>query len=145
MESREDRLTQFGKHAFGQNQLRSGLPTAISNSRNIIIVAMSNLLPQSCLRQLTRNPLRQTSLPIFLAPAYSHPLRTQCFSTTSPTQSRVGGAPISIPPEVSLKFIDLPQTQVRGRSKEIPKTAIEVKGPLGKRRCCILECLRNGI
>jgi large subunit ribosomal protein L6 len=38
-----------------------------------------------------------------------------------------------------LKFVDLPQTQVRGRSKEIPKTAIEVKGPLGKRRCFILE------
>ncbi|RHZ54376.1 mitochondrial 54S ribosomal protein uL6m [Aspergillus thermomutatus] len=93
---------------------------------------MSNLLPQSCFRQLTRTPLRQTPLPVFLASAYSHPLRTQCFSTSSPTQSRVGGAPISIPPEVSLKFVDLPQTQVRGRSKEIPKTAIEVKGPLGE-------------
>jgi large subunit ribosomal protein L6 len=44
-----------------------------------------------------------------------------------------------------LKFVDLPQTQVRGRSKEIPKTAIEVKGPLGKRRCFMLECLGSGI
>ncbi|EAW06639.1 mitochondrial 54S ribosomal protein uL6m [Aspergillus clavatus NRRL 1] len=91
---------------------------------------MSNILPQSCLRQLVRSPLRQRNLPVFLTPAY--PQRTRYFSTTSPTQSRVGGATISVPPEVSLKFIDLPQTQIRDRSKEIPKTAIEVKGPLGE-------------
>ncbi|KAB8227533.1 hypothetical protein ETB97_010725 [Aspergillus alliaceus] len=93
---------------------------------------MSSSLTQSCFRQLSRSPLRQGYLPIFLAPAFSHSQRTQSFSTTSPTQSRVGGAAISVPPEVSLKFIDLPQTQVRGRAKDIPKTAIEVKGPLGE-------------
>ncbi|KAF7594002.1 hypothetical protein BBP40_010399 [Aspergillus hancockii] len=90
---------------------------------------MSCSLTQSCLRQLSRSPLKQGSLPIFLAPAFS---RAQSFSTTSRTQSRVGGAAISVPPEVSLKFIDLPQTQVRGRAKDIPKTAIEIKGPLGE-------------
>ncbi|KAL4896163.1 ribosomal protein L6, alpha-beta domain-containing protein [Aspergillus ambiguus] len=89
-------------------------------------------LTQSCFRQLARSPLRQGPLPVFLAPAFSPFSKAQSFSTTSPTQSRVGGAAISIPPEVSLKFVDLPQTQVRTRSKEIPKTAIEVKGPLGE-------------
>ncbi|KAE8356437.1 ribosomal protein L6, alpha-beta domain-containing protein [Aspergillus coremiiformis] len=93
---------------------------------------MSCPLTQSCFRQISRSPLRQGSLPKFLTPAFSHPQRTQSFSTTSPTQSRVGSAAISVPPEVSLKFIDLPQTQVRGRAKDIPKTAIEVKGPLGE-------------
>ncbi|KAL5358489.1 hypothetical protein BJX96DRAFT_43790 [Aspergillus floccosus] len=93
---------------------------------------MSCSLTQSCFRQLARSPLRQGPLPVFLAPAFSQFPRTQPFSTTTPAQSRVGGATISIPPEVSLKFIDLPQTQVRTRSKEIPKTAIEVKGPLGE-------------
>ncbi|KAE8132589.1 ribosomal protein L6, alpha-beta domain-containing protein [Aspergillus pseudotamarii] len=93
---------------------------------------MSRSLTQNCFKQLSRGPLRQGSLPLYLAPAFSYPQRAQPFSTTSPTQSRVGGAPISVPPEVSLKFIDLPQTQVRGLAKDIPKTAIEVKGPLGE-------------
>ncbi|KAI9046223.1 mitochondrial 54S ribosomal protein uL6m [Aspergillus affinis] len=92
---------------------------------------MSRSLAQSCFRQLSRSPLKQGSLPVFLAPAFSSQ-RTQCFSTTSPTQSRVGGAALSIPPEVSLKFVDLPQTQLRGMAKEKPKVAIEVKGPLGE-------------
>lgn len=78
-----------------------------------------------------RDPLRSNAVPSFLVPAFSQPLRAQ-FSTTSPAQSRVGGAPISIPPDVSLTFIDLPQAQTRGRSaKDIPKTAVQVKGPLG--------------
>jgi len=69
-------------------------------------------------------------------PAFSQPLRAQCFSTTSPAQSRIGSTPVSIPPEVSLKFIDLPQTQTRGRVKEVPKTAIEVSGPKGMFKTC---------
>src|SRR5699024_9240511 len=85
----------------------------------------------SCLRQLSRNALGRASFPSFSSPAASLSRRTQCFSTTAPAQSRVGGAAISVPPEVSLSFIDLPQTQVRGRTKEISKTAIEIKGPLG--------------
>ncbi|PWY83746.1 60S ribosomal protein L6 [Aspergillus sclerotioniger CBS 115572] len=93
---------------------------------------MSCSLTQSCFRQLARSPLRQGPLPVFLAPAFSHPLRTQPFSTTSPAQSRVGGAAISVPPEVSLKFIDLPQPKTKAKSIDFPNRAIEVKGPLGE-------------
>ncbi|EYE92141.1 mitochondrial 54S ribosomal protein uL6m [Aspergillus ruber CBS 135680] len=93
---------------------------------------MSCSIPQSCLRQLSRNTLKQGFLPAFTSPAASLSRRTQCFSTTAPAQSRVGGAAISVPPEVSLSFIDLPQTQARGRTKEVPKTAVEIKGPLGQ-------------
>jgi large subunit ribosomal protein L6 len=87
-------------------------------------------LPQRCARQLLREPFQRGSLPIFLAPAFS-PSRTQCFSTTSPAQSRVGGAAITIPPEVSFKLVDLPATQTRTRGKDIPKFAAEIKGPRG--------------
>ncbi|PWY76944.1 60S ribosomal protein L6 [Aspergillus heteromorphus CBS 117.55] len=93
---------------------------------------MSCSLTQSCFRQLARSPLRQGSLPVFLAPAFSHPFRTQPFSTTSPAQSRIGGAAISVPSEVSLKFIDLPQPRVKRQGVDTPKVAIEVKGPLGE-------------
>jgi large subunit ribosomal protein L6 len=98
---------------------------------------MSCAASKRCLTQLIRDPARSRSLPTFLVPAFSQPLRAQCFSTTSAAQSRVGGAPISVPPEVSLKFVDLPQTQVRSRTKEIPKMAIEVKGPLGMFQLCL--------
>ncbi|KAL4804363.1 ribosomal protein L6, alpha-beta domain-containing protein [Aspergillus unguis] len=93
---------------------------------------MTTFLPQTCLRQLARGSLRQRS-PAFPAPL-SRSQPTQFFSTTPRAQSRVGGAAISVPPEVSLKFIDLPQTEVRGGSKDQPKTAIEVNGPLGQLR-----------
>ncbi|GAQ42464.1 hypothetical protein AtubIFM55763_002985 [Aspergillus tubingensis] len=93
---------------------------------------MSCYLSQSCFRQLARSPLRQGPLPNFLVPAFSHPLRTQPFSTTSPVQSRVGGAAITVPPEVSLKFIDLPQPKTKAKSVDFPNMAVEVKGPLGE-------------
>ncbi|KKK22892.1 hypothetical protein P175DRAFT_0497142 [Aspergillus ochraceoroseus IBT 24754] len=92
---------------------------------------MTSLLPQTCFRQLARNSSRQR-VPVFLAPELARAQQTQCFSTTPRTQSRMGGAAISVPPEVSLKFIDLPQTQIRGKAKDQPKVAIEVKGPLGE-------------
>ncbi|CAG8032732.1 unnamed protein product [Penicillium salamii] len=88
-------------------------------------------LPQRCVRQLLREPFQRSSLPIFLAPAFSSS-RSQCFSTTSPAQSRVGGAPISIPPEVTFNLVDLPETLTRTRGKDIPKFAAEIKGPRGE-------------
>ncbi|KAL4795092.1 ribosomal protein L6, alpha-beta domain-containing protein [Aspergillus venezuelensis] len=86
---------------------------------------MTTFLSQSCLRQLTRGPIFKTT-------PFSRAQPSQCFSTTPRVQSRIGGAAISIPQEVSLKFIDLPQTQARGSSEIPPKTAIEVTGPLGQ-------------
>ncbi|KAK2734347.1 hypothetical protein FQN55_002803 [Onygenales sp. PD_40] len=88
---------------------------------------------RSCYRQLLREPLRTNSLPAFLIPAFSLPPQSRSFSATSPSQSRIGSAALSIPSEVSLKFIDLPITKVPlpGRGKDIPTTAVDVTGPLG--------------
>lgn len=91
---------------------------------------MSASIPQRCARQLLREASQRSSLPIFLAPAFS----PRAFSTTSPAQSRVGGAAISIPPEVSFKLVDLPKSLVRTRGKDIPKYAAEIKGPRGMYR-----------
>ncbi|KAL4908739.1 hypothetical protein BDW74DRAFT_72745 [Aspergillus multicolor] len=91
---------------------------------------MTSFLPQTCFRQLVRSSLPKRN-PAFPAPL-SRSQPTQCFSTTPRVQSRVGGAAVSVPPEVSLKFIDLPQVQGRGAGKDQPKIAVEVKGPLGQ-------------
>ncbi|OQD73895.1 hypothetical protein PENDEC_c013G01656 [Penicillium decumbens] len=90
-----------------------------------------SFLPQRCARQLLREPFQRRSLPLFLTPAFS-PSPAQCFSTTSPMKSRVGGAPISVPPEVTLSLVDLPKTLVRARGKDVPKLAAHIKGPKGE-------------
>ncbi|KAL2811495.1 ribosomal protein L6, alpha-beta domain-containing protein [Aspergillus granulosus] len=92
---------------------------------------MTSFLPQSCFRQLARQSLTQRT-PNFLAPELSRFQQTKYFSSTPRAQSRIGGAAISIPSEVSLKFLDLPQTGGRGQAKDQPKVAIEVTGPLGQ-------------
>lgn len=46
-------------------------------------------------------------------------------------QSRVGGAPISVPPEVSFNLVDLPKSVMQVRGKDIPKYSAQIKGPKG--------------
>lgn len=46
-------------------------------------------------------------------------------------QSRVGGAAISVPPEVSLNFVDLPKPATAARGKDVPKFEALIKGPKG--------------
>ena len=102
----------------------------LSETQKAVAMA-SSPVQQSCLRQLNRKSLGRAKLPISLAGPFSRPLQAHSFSSTSPTQSRIGRAPISVPPEVSLNFIDLPQVHTRRRDVEIPKTEIEINGPLG--------------
>ncbi|KAJ5627020.1 54S ribosomal protein L6 [Penicillium herquei] len=90
-----------------------------------------SFLPQRCARQLLREPFQRRSLPLFLTPAFS-PSRVQCFSSTSPAQSRIGGAPISVPPEVSLSLIDAPNAGAQGRGKSASKVSAHIKGPKGE-------------
>ncbi|KMP01264.1 54S ribosomal protein L6 [Coccidioides immitis RMSCC 2394] len=95
---------------------------------------MTWAVSRSCYRQLLRESARVNSLPAFLIPAFSLPQRSQTFSTSAATQSRIGSAPISVPPEVSLKFIDLPKSGATTRvtAADTPAMAVEVSGPLGQ-------------
>lgn len=98
----------------------------------------------SCCRQLLRESARAHSqssvhaLPSFLVPAFSLPQqRPQSalpFSTSTACQSRIGAAPISVPPEVTLTFVDLPKTSKgtpRANAADVPTMAVDVSGPLG--------------
>ncbi len=46
-------------------------------------------------------------------------------------QSRIGRTPIVVPPEVSLRFYELPKPKVRSRHPDTPSMAVEITGPLG--------------
>jgi large subunit ribosomal protein L6 len=71
------------------------------------------------------------SIPSFLLPAFqttSH----RSFSSSSPTQSQIGKAPLSIPPEVNFAVI-LPQTPKNGRhSPASARPTVSIEGPRGK-------------
>ena len=82
-------------------------------------------------QRLLRDASKTQAVPGFLVPAISLSQQRQ-FSTSQSRTSRVGNDPITIPPEVSLRFFDLPKTNARSRKVDTPATAIEVKGPLGE-------------
>ncbi|KAF3492399.1 mitochondrial 54S ribosomal protein YmL16 [Arthroderma uncinatum] len=96
---------------------------------------------RNCCRQLLRESSRinaaptSTSPPSFLLPAFSRSSRSQAhpFSTSAPRESRIGASPISVPPEVSLEFRDLPKVQAASRAtaEYTPVTAVDITGPLG--------------
>ena len=71
------------------------------------------------------------NLPEFLIPACRTAKKARPFSTSRPCAFRVGGAPVSLPPGVSLKVVEPPV-----RRKNIPTRRewvrlIEIEGPLG--------------
>ena len=79
-------------------------------------------------------PLRTIILPEFLVPAFARTTRSQSrqFSQSISSQSRIGAAALSIPQDVQLTLLDLPQGKAATPTRiERPRT-IQVKGPLGR-------------
>ncbi|KAF2196910.1 60S ribosomal protein-like protein L6 [Delitschia confertaspora ATCC 74209] len=74
------------------------------------------------------NASSTASIPTFLLPAFQ---TARTFGTTSPCLSKIGSAPLSIPPEVTFKVI--PPPPVRGRVTRVqPMSTAQIKGPLGE-------------
>ncbi|KAK5108425.1 hypothetical protein LTR62_008312 [Meristemomyces frigidus] len=72
--------------------------------------------------------------PAFLLPAFSNPLQTHTFSTTKPTRSKIGRAPLSLPEDVTFTVTQSPP---RGQgSKQTARSqnmsTIDIEGPRGK-------------
>ncbi|KAL8911608.1 MAG: hypothetical protein Q9172_007646 [Xanthocarpia lactea] len=81
--------------------------------------------------RLLKQPV--TILPDFLVPAFQvipHITR-RSFASSAPRASRVGAAPIALPPEVNLRLLDPPKRRGAVTRVHPPKT-IEIEGPLGK-------------
>jgi hypothetical protein len=82
---------------------------------------------QPSLRRLVLEASRTREIPSFLLPSISH----RSFSTSHTQRSRIGREAITIPPEVTLRFFDLPKGSGRSRNPDTPNSALEVTGPLG--------------
>ncbi|MCJ1336396.1 hypothetical protein MMC09_001672 [Bachmanniomyces sp. S44760] len=74
-----------------------------------------------------------SNVPDFLAPALCNASTRQKFSTSPHPRSRIGGAPLSLPPEVDLRILE-PVVSKRKTSitRVEPPRIVEVQGPLGK-------------
>lgn len=92
---------------------------------------MTFAISKSCQRQLFRDCsfVKSPSSPFL--PAFSSPNSRRPFSASRQCQSRIGSAALSIPPEVSLQFIDLPAAQSRTKASTAPVTAVDITGPRG--------------
>lgn len=93
---------------------------------------MSCQIASGSLRRLVRESSTYGSLPVFLLPCLTRSHQARTFSSSRASHSRIGSAAIPIPPEVSLRFFDLPKSNVRSRKKDVPVSAVEVAGPLGQ-------------
>ena len=96
----------------------------------------------------TSSPSTPRAIPTFLVPAFTHhhhispskkarnastlaAPQAQGETQVRPRQSRIGRTPINVPPEVSLRFVDLPKGNARSRHPDTASVVLEVTGPLG--------------
>ncbi|KAL9603798.1 MAG: hypothetical protein Q9219_000907 [cf. Caloplaca sp. 3 TL-2023] len=82
------------------------------------------------LRLLHHHRVIHSTLLDFLLPAFQN-ASNRPFSSSSPRASRIGAAPIAIPPEVNLRLLEPPKRKGPATRIQRPKT-VEVEGPLGK-------------
>src|SRR4051812_35141701 len=81
-------------------------------------------------RAASASMLSSETIPTFLLPAFQAPVPLRSFATTSPCLSKIGSAPLSIPPEVTFKVVP---ASVRARGGRVQSmSTVHVKGPLGE-------------
>lgn len=77
--------------------------------------------------------VREATLPAFLVPAFAQRQRTSRFSTTTQCRSKIGSAPLSLPPDVTFTVTPPPAQLPNARVSRKPVgSTIEIEGPLGK-------------
>jgi hypothetical protein len=134
----------MGRREVQVQSLRGSAKTKVSNSwrydHTHASIAPTMATTKQCLR--TARPLRRLTassrtkditLPAFLVPAFALPKTHAPFSTSSQYQSKIGRAPLSLPPDVTFRIFDSALVkQTRAISRSEPSRRIEVEGPLGK-------------
>lgn len=69
------------------------------------------------------------SLPTFLLPAF--PIASRSFSASTSRNSHIGGAPLTIPPEVNFTIVPPPPRNNGGSLQSAVGPTVHVEGPLG--------------
>ena len=84
-----------------------------------------------CVSALKNSRSAETTIPAFLVPAFHQ--QTSSFSTSSPCQSKIGSAPLSLPPDVNFHIVEAPILKQGARvSRSQEGATVHIEGPLGK-------------
>ncbi|KAL1306043.1 hypothetical protein AAFC00_004170 [Neodothiora populina] len=85
-----------------------------------------------CLNAASSTQATELSIPSFLLPAFQTQ-RSLAFSTSTSCRSKIGSAPISLPPEVTFTINKSPAPRQGARvSRDQPGAVVDIEGPLGK-------------
>ena len=97
-------------------------------------LAMSGPVRRHCAQCVTTTSTsnNSVSLPSFLLPAFQPASPFRSFATSSPRLSKIGKAPLSIPPEVTFNVITHKQGSNGRISRTQPTSTVHIRGPLGK-------------
>jgi hypothetical protein len=84
-----------------------------------------------CVSALKDPRSAETSIPAFLLPAFQQ--QSSSFSTSSPCLSKIGSAPLSLPPDVNFHIVEAPVLKKGARVSRTQEGAtVHIEGPLGK-------------
>jgi large subunit ribosomal protein L6 len=84
-----------------------------------------------CVSALKNSRSTEISIPAFLLPAFHQ--QSSSFSTSSPYQSKIGSAPLSLPPDVNFHIVEAPVQKKGARVSRTQEGAtVHIEGPLGK-------------
>lgn len=84
-----------------------------------------------CVSAIKSSRSAEISIPSFLLPAFQQ--QSSSFSTSSPCQSKIGSAPLSLPPDVNFNIVEAPVQKKGARvSRTQGGATIHIEGPLGK-------------
>ena len=119
--------------------LRTTIP-AVSASHSHTAIAMARPICRNGSSRALRSifdtsKTNDAAVPTFLAPAFARrsPAQTSSFSTTSQCRSKIGRAPLSLPPEVTFTVMQMPSKgQGMNISRQEPESVAEITGPRGK-------------
>ncbi|CAC9892500.1 unnamed protein product [Aureobasidium pullulans] len=84
-----------------------------------------------CVSAIKNTRSSEVSIPGFLLPAFQQ--QSSSFSTSSPCHSKIGSAPLSLPPDVNFNIVAAPVQKKGARVSRTQEGAtIHIEGPLGK-------------
>lgn len=97
-------------------------------------VNMFSSARRRCFSAVNNPQPTEISIPSFLLPAFQpSSQRTSSFSTSASCCSKIGGAPLSVPQDVSFRILAPPQQKSGARvSRTQTGSTVEIEGPLGK-------------
>lgn len=117
----------FAAHLFLQRTIVAIVAIYTSSTSHIMFTPAR----RRCVSALKNSRSAETTIPAFLVPAFHQ--QTSSFSTSSPCQSKIGSAPLSLPPDVNFHIVEAPILKQGARvSRSQEGATVHIEGPLGK-------------